>query len=308
MGGDGGPSVIIDGLRRAAKGRDIRFLISGPQITLAPLVANSGLNIEMVNAASVVESDESVLDAGRKRDSSMYRAVEEVADGRAEAVISAGRTDVYALLSRRMLGFKDQSRRSMPYATYIPTERGRPCVVLDLGVKIDCSTQDLVRFAEQGDRYARVILGLKKPTIGLVNLAEEWGDCLETVRQAEIELGKNRELFYHGFIDNIIAGSVDVAVVDGFRGNVFLKALQGQAKWYAEVTRDSLKRSIGALFAAGGLRAMKQKLDPNLHNGAMFLGLKSIAVKSHGSANAVGIATAVSITLDRLIPNADRLI
>jgi glycerol-3-phosphate acyltransferase PlsX len=189
-------------------------------------------------------------------------------------------------------------------ATFFPTRRGES-VMLDLGANVECDADNLVQFAVMGDVFARTALGLIQPTVGLLNVGSEDLKGNDAVRGANAQLRTGIvPVRFHGFIegDDIAAGTVDVVVTDGFTGNVALKTAEGIAKLFSESLRASFRHSplarIGYVFARGALKKLAARLDTRRYNGAMFLGLNGIVVKSHGSTDAFGFANAISVAID----------
>jgi glycerol-3-phosphate acyltransferase PlsX len=233
----------------------------------------------------------------------MRLAIDAVADGRADGIVSAGNTG--ALMAMAKIALKMLPGIDRPaIASFFPTQRGES-VMLDLGANIDCDADNLVQFALMGDAFARSVLGLTQPTIGLLNVGSEDLKGHEFVRAAATQLrAENSPVKFHGFIEgnDIAAGTVDVIVTDGFTGNVALKTAEGTARLFSEFLRAAFKHSllarIGYLFAADALKKMRERMDPRRYNGAMFLGLNGIAVKSHGGADALGFANAIGVAVD----------
>ena len=177
--------------------------------------------------------------------------------------------------------------------------------MLDLGANVESDAQDLYRFAIMGDAFARAVLGLARPKIGLLNVGSEDLKGRSEVKEA-CALLKNSKLSlnYHGFVEgnDIAAGTVDVVVTDGFTGNVALKTAEGTARlirtYLREAFNSSLVAQAGGLLAYGALKNVKEKLDERKRNGAMFLGLAGIAVKSHGGADAYSFCNAISVAVE----------
>jgi glycerol-3-phosphate acyltransferase PlsX len=233
----------------------------------------------------------------------MRLAIDAVRDGRADGVVSAGNTGALMAIAKFVLKTLPGIDRPA-IATIFPTRRGES-VMLDLGANIECDADNLVQFALMGDVFARTVLGLMQPTVGLLNVGSEDLKGNDAVRAAGARLrGGMTPIRFHGFIegDDIAAGTVDVIVTDGFTGNVALKAIEGVAKLFSESLRASFHHSlparIGYVFARGALKKFAARLDPRRHNGAMFLGLAGIAVKSHGSTDAFGFANAIGVAAD----------
>ena len=177
--------------------------------------------------------------------------------------------------------------------------------MLDLGANIECDAENLVQFALMGDVFARTVLGLVQPTVGLLNVGSEDLKGNDAVRAAGARLrGGVTPIRFHGFVegDDIPAGTVDVVVTDGFTGNVALKTAEGTAKLFSESLRAAFQHSmmarLGYLLARGALKKLAARIDPRRYNGAMFLGLAGIAVKSHGSTDAFGFANAIGVAID----------
>jgi len=192
-------------------------------------------------------------------------------------------------------------------ASFFPTQRGES-VMLDLGANVECDAENLVQFALMGDVFARTVLGLQEPRVGLLNVGSEEMKGHEAVRNAAVRLrAPDSPLKFYGFVegDGIAAGEVDVIVTDGFTGNIAVKTAEGTARLFTEFLRASLRHSltarIGYLFAHSALRKLRARLDPRRYNGAVFLGLAGICVKSHGSSDALGFANAVGVAVDMKI-------
>ena len=308
MGGDRAPAMVVKGADIALERHpNTRFLIFGAEPQVAPLVAKLP---RLFAASELHHTDEVVLDDAKPslalraaRRSSMRLAIDAVADGRADGVVSAGNTG--ALMAIAKFALKTLPGIDRPaIATFFPTRRGES-VMLDLGANIECDAENLVQFALMGDAFARSVLGLLRPTVGLLNVGSEDLKGNDAVRGAGARLrGGLTPIRFHGFVegDDIPAGTVDVVVTDGFTGNVALKTAEGTAKLFSESLRatfnHSLMARIGYLFARGALKKLAARIDPRRYNGAMFLGLRGIAVKSHGSTDAFGFANAIAVAVD----------
>ena len=233
----------------------------------------------------------------------MWHTIQSVKDGRAQVAVSAGNTG--ALMAVSMFGLGIIEGISRPAIAVIwPTLKGQ-CVVLDVGANVGATEEQLVDFAVMGEAFAHVVFGLSRPTVGLLNVGAEEQKGNEGVRgAAQILRDSNLPMAFQGFVegDDIAKGTVDVVVTDGFTGNIALKTAEGTARLVASYLRQALKRSllskVGAVVASGALNALKRKMDPRAQNGGVFLGLNGIVVKSHGSADAVGFASAVDLAVD----------
>jgi glycerol-3-phosphate acyltransferase PlsX len=308
MGGDRAPAMVLTGADIALERHPgTRFLLFGDEIQITPLLAKLP---RLAEAATLHHTDEAVADdakpsqalrAGRR--SSMRLAIDAVADGRADGIVSAGNTGALMAIAKFVLKTLPGIDRPA-IATLFPTRRGES-VMLDLGANVECDSDNLVQFALMGDVFARTVLALEQPSVGLLNVGSEDLKGNDAVRGAGARLrGGMTPIRFHGFIEgtDIAAGTVDVIVTDGFTGNVTLKAIEGVAKLFSESLRASFRHSlaarIGYVFARGALRKFAARLDPRLYNGAMFLGLAGIAVKSHGSTDAFGFANAIGVAID----------
>ena len=229
------------------------------------------------------------------------RAVSLVKNKEADAVVSAGNTGALMAMARFNLKMMEGIERPAIAALW-PTVRGES-IVLDVGASIGADEAHLVNLAAMGSAMARVLFSLERPSVGLLNIGVEEVKGLEEVREANalLRAAPSDHFGYHGFVegDDIGKGTVDVVVTEGFSGNIALKTAEGTARLVASYLRQALKRSlfskIGAVIASGALNALKRKMDPRAQNGGVFLGLNGIVVKSHGSADAVGFASALDI-------------
>ena len=307
MGGDIGASVVIPGAAISlARHPDSEFLLFGDR---ALIDAELAKHPEMQAVSRVIHTDVAVsmhdkpsqaLRRGRKT-SSMWLSIEAVKKGEADVAISAGNTGALMAMARfclRMLPGID----SPAIAGVWPTIRG-DSVVLDLGATIGADAEHLKALAVMGSAMARVLFDLERPTVGLLNIGveemkggEEIRAAAELLREANLP-----QLEFIGFVegDGIGKGAADVIVTEGFSGNIALKAAEGTARQFTEYLRSAMNRSwrsrIGYLFAKDAFRALRDKVDPNKSNGAVFLGLNGIVVKSHGGTDAEGFAYAVDV-------------
>ena len=259
---------------------------------------------EVVHTELVIAGDDKPSHAVRRgKGSSMWLAIDAVEQGKACAVVSAGNTGALMAMSKLIL-------RTLPgvsrpaIAGLFPTLRGE-CVMLDMGANVESDAQDLYRFAIMGDAFARAVLGLSRPKIGLLNVgAEELKGRGEVKEARDLIKANGHDLNFHGFVEgnDIAEGTVDVVVTDGFTGNIALKTVEGAAKLIRTYLKDAFASSpvarAGGLMAYGSLKAVREKLDHRRRNGAMFLGLNGIAVKSHGGADAYSFCNAISVAIE----------
>jgi glycerol-3-phosphate acyltransferase PlsX len=309
MGGDAGPSVVVSALGRAVQRHPaVKFILHGDEAALNALLKKR--LIKLTHRVSVRHAPERVrmeekpsLALRRGRNTSMWRAIESVKNGEAEVVVSAGNTGALMAMSMYQLGVIEGISRPA-IAGIWPTKKGQ-CVVLDIGANVECDADQLVDFAVMGEAFARAVLGIERPTVGLLNVGSEDVKGHEAVKGAAHML-RNAPLpmEFAGFIegDDIAEGDIDVVVTDGFTGNIALKTAEGTAKLVVFYLRSALKRSLlsqlGAFFASGALKALRRKLDPRTSGGGMFLGLNGVVVKSHGGTDALGFASATDMAIE----------
>ena len=310
MGGDRAPGVVLDGLEIAAERHpQARFLLVGDEGVLAPLIAQRrrvAASCTVRHTAAMIPSEMRPTQALRVRGSSMRIAIDAVADGEAQGVVSAGNTG--ALLALAKIVIKTLPGIARPAMAAIgPSARG-DVVMLDLGANVQCDARNLVEFAIMGDVFARTVLGLTSPSIGLLNVGVEEMKGDERVKQAADVLRMSHlAANFHGFVEgnDIASGTVDVVVTDGFTGNVALKTGEGALKLVGDLLRQifqgSLAGRIAYLLAKPGLDRMRVWLDPRRYNGAVMVGLNGVVVKSHGGTDALGFAHAVDVAMDMVV-------
>ena len=308
MGGDDAPSMVIRGANLAAARRTgAHFTFFGDRQAIEPLLSRAKAlagRAEIVHSDSVISGDTKPSQALRRgRDSSMGLAIKAVADGKADAVVSAGNTGALMAMSKFGLRMLPGIRRPA-IAGVLPTRRGE-VVFLDLGANIECDSDNLVDFAAMGAVFAQTVLGRVEPTVGILNVGNEDLKGHDEVREAAAILRKvDSHFVFQGFVegDDITSGTIDVVVTDGFTGNVALKTAEGVTKLYSNFLRRALSGSwrgrLGYALARPAFRALREKIDPRRHNGAMFLGLNGTVVKSHGGTDALGYATALEVAID----------
>ena len=308
MGGDHAPDIVIEGAGIARERvPNLQFIIYGDETRIVPLLTRFPILkncCEVRHTDKIISAYEKPSRALRRgRDSSMGQAIQAVKDGQAHAAVLAGNTGAQMALAKFIL-------RTMPgidrpaLASLIPTSRGES-IMLDLGANVECDENNLVQFAIMGAAFARTVLGVTKPTVAILNVGVEELKGSDAIKEADRMLREvNIAMDYKGFTegDGIGAGEVDVVVTDGFTGNIAIKTVEGTAKMIANLLKLSLKESlmskIGALFAGSSLSSLKNHLDPNNHNGAVFMGLNGLVIKSHGGASAEGFASAIGVAVD----------
>ncbi|MGC5795849.1 phosphate acyltransferase PlsX [Sphingomonas sp. NFX23] len=305
MGGDDGLAVMLAGVARARhQFEGMHFFLVGDEAAIREgLKAHPNLsqNSEIVHAPEVVGSSEKPSQAIRRaKKTSMGIAIDLVKQGRAAAAVSSGNTGALmamAKISLRMLPGIDRPA----LAARLPTLGDTDMVMLDLGANTECDARNLVQFAIMGAAYARTALDIPHPRVALLNIGSEDMKGTDEIRDAAAQLRATPavDMQFNGFIegDRLSRGEVDVVVCDGFSGNIALKTAEGTARFVADLLkrafRSSVRSKLGFLISRPATELLRDHLDPNNHNGAVFLGLNGIVVKSHGGATERGVATAI---------------
>jgi len=310
MGGDNAPDMVVGGIAVARERYpELKVLLYGDKAKIDPEMAkHPGLSeiVEIRHTEKAIGSDEQPAQALRRgRDSSMRLAINAVKEGEAAGVVSAGNTGALMAMAKYVL--KTQSGIDRPaMVSFFPTTRGESAM-LDLGANVDCDSNNLVQFAIMGAAFARIELGVERPTVGLLNIGVEdvkGNDAVKTAGQ--ILRDGEFDFEFAGFVegDDIGAGTVDVYVTDGFSGNVAIKTAEGIARLYTgflnDAFRSSLISKIGYALAKPALDRLRAHMDPRAYNGAMFLGLNGVVVKSHGGTDAKGFAHAIDVAVDMI--------
>lgn len=306
MGGDHGLEIVIPAVISVqADHPEVSFILVGDADSIqAALQTNAKADdprITIQHASQQVAMDESPALALRsKKDSSMRVAINLVKEGKAAACVSAGNTGALMATARFVLKTLPGIERPAIISA-LPTMKGHT-YVLDLGANVDSSVDHLVQFAVMGSVLAELVDGIDQPTVGLLNIGEEEMKGNERVKEAANQLAQT-DLNYIGFVegDALYRGAVDVLVCDGFVGNVALKASEGVVHMISYFLRESFNLNIftkfAGLIASPVLNHFKKELDPRAHNGANFIGLQGIVIKSHGGADAFAFANAIKIAI-----------
>ncbi|WP_174293119.1 phosphate acyltransferase PlsX [Sphingomonas bacterium] len=325
MGGDEGLAVMLAGVARARRRHEeMRFLLVGDESAIAAGLKNHpnlSQHSEIVHAPETVEAAEKPTQAIRRaKTTSMGIAIDLVKRGRAAAAVSSGNTGALmamAKLALRMLPGIDRPALAAP----LPTLGDNDVVMLDLGANTECDARNLVQFAIMGAAYARIIFDLERPRVGLLNIGsedqkgtDEIRDAAHTLRETANGAVGGLPLDFTGFVegDKLARGDHDVIVCDGFAGNIALKTAEGTARFVADLLKrafsSSARSKIGFLISRPATELLRDHLDPNNHNGAVFLGLNGVVVKSHGGANELGVATAIGNAAKLVSANLTRRI
>lgn len=307
MGGDSGPEAMVAGAANAWRRRDdLSFVLFGDESAIrAELARHPGLAAvsDVVHCDDVITGDDRPSQAIRRaKTTSMGLAIAAVKEGEAQAAVSGGNTGAMMAMAKLAL-------RTMPgihrpaLAALLPTLGDNDLVMLDLGANTECDVDNLVQFAVMGAVYARVVLELERPRVQLLNIGTEELKGTDELKAAAAILRGSEHLHmrFDGFIegDKLSRGDVDVIVTDGFSGNIALKSLEGTARFVTDLLKraftSSVRSKIGFLISRPATELLRHHLDPNNHNGAVFLGLNGLIVKSHGGANEAGVANAIRV-------------
>jgi phosphate acyltransferase len=302
MGGDNAPAAPVSGaLEVAAEGYEILLVGDEPVLRaeLSRQGARSHPGIELVHAPDIISSGEDGARAVRsKPGSSVATACRLVGEGRAGAAVSAGNTG--AMLAAATLSMRRVPGVIRPaIAVVLPSAGGAPVVLLDAGASAEARAEHFPQLALMGRLFARDVLGVARPRVGLLSIGEEEGKGSEVVQAAHALL-----LGTPGFVGNvegrdISGGAIDVVVTDGFTGNVVLKTMEGVAAFLMGEVRQAIRAStlgrIGGVLVRPSLRRMRDRIDPETYGGAVLLGVRGLAVIGHGNTRGRGIANAVRV-------------
>jgi glycerol-3-phosphate acyltransferase PlsX len=305
MGGDEGLAVMLAGVARARRRFEgMKFILVGDEAAIRGGLENHPnltAHSEIVHAPDTVGSSDRPSQAIRRaKTTSMGIAIDLVKQGRAGAAVSSGNTG--ALMAMAKLALRTMPGIDRPaLAALLPTLGENDVVVLDLGANTECDARNLVQFAVMGAAYARTAMDLQRPRVALLNIGTEDQKGTDIIRDAAAALraADHLPLDFTGFVegDRLSRGQVDVIVCDGFSGNIALKTAEGTARFVADLLRrafqSSIRSKIGFLISRPATDLLRHHLDPNTHNGAVFLGLNGLVVKSHGGATELGVATAI---------------
>ncbi len=299
LGTDHGPAVVVEGALGASRRHGVVVSLVGPERALREELVRAGAGsaaVEVVDAPEAVGMAEKVSLATLKKRSSIQVALECLRDGQADAFFSAGNTAACWTIARRVLGTLEEVDRPA-LAALVPNHDGRT-VVVDVGANAECKARHLEEFAIMANAYARGVLGIARPRVGLMSVGEEDTKGNELVREAH-EVLKRSSLNFVGNVEghDLFTGKVDVVVMDGFTGNVALKASETAAELVLELVRAGLPRGLrGALlrpFLKPAFEAVKRRSDPAQIGGAPLLGLRGCCVIGHGKSSARAIEAGI---------------
>lgn len=301
MGADLGLEPVVEGVIRSLKIKDFIINLVGDSAQINPLLEKISSDykkrIIVTHADSFIKMDESASNAIRRCDSSIYIGIDILRDNKADAIVSAGHSGATMSLATLRLGRVDGISRPA-ICTLMPTTKSTPSLILDAGANTDCKSEYLVDFALMGYEYAKEVLGITNPKVGLLANGEEDNKGNELTKEA-FALLKN-ESYFIGNVEggDIFNGSVDVIVCDGFIGNIVLKTSEGVAKTIALILKSEIKKSnifikLAAFILKGVFGALKLKTDYAEYGGAPLLGINKVVIISHGKSNARAIECAI---------------
>lgn len=313
MGGDFGPDVIVPAAVKVLENnKNLDIILVGDQQVLEPYLSQLSpaiiKHLSIHHASEKVEMDDAPAMALRKKkDSSMRVAINLVQQNKASAVVSAGNTG--ALMATAKFVLKTLNGISRPaIVSTLPSVSGHTHM-LDLGANVDCSAEHLMQFAVMGSVLAEVMDNHKLPKVGLLNIGSEAMKGNAQVKEADALLVDVKGINYIGFVeaDDIFHAPVNVVVCDGFVGNVSLKTAEGVAKMISQFMKNEFKRNwytkLAAIIALPVLKALKDRIDPRVYNGASFLGLRGIVIKSHGGADIFAFSKAIETAVQQVEEN-----
>jgi glycerol-3-phosphate acyltransferase PlsX len=303
MGSDSAPVVEVDGAIQAAAQYGVAIVLVGLEDRIREHLAKhdtSGLSIEVVHASEVITMDDAAATAvRRKRDSSIRVAARMMRDGDVSGIVSAGNTGAVMATSKLVVGTLPVVDRPALSAV-LPTQKGKPAILLDVGANVDCKPLHLEQFAIMGDIYSRAIFGIRRPRVGLLSIGEEDSKGNELTKEAFKSL-KRAAINFIGNVEgrDIFKGEVDVFVCDGFTGNVVLKLSEGLIETFTAMLGQELKKTVSAklgyILSQHAFRDFKKRLDYSEYGGAPLLGINGITIVCHGRSNANAIKNAIRV-------------
>ena len=305
MGGDGSPKKVIDGIIYNHKSnQENYFKIFGDKNQISKLINNKidKRFYEIIHTENTVKSTDSPLEAAKKgKDTSMWLSIESVKKKESDIVISAGNTGALLVISKLNLKMIENIDKPALSALW-PNKKGMS-VVLDLGANIECSSKNLVDFSIMGSALYKSLYPKENPNVALLNIGSEELKGNETIKETFQKLNekKSKNLNFSGYIEGnqLMDGNVNVIVSDGFTGNVALKTAEGTANFITNELKQALNGNllgkISSLLNISNLRKFKKRLDPRLYNGAIFIGLDTPVVKSHGGTDYIGFSNSLDV-------------
>jgi phosphate acyltransferase len=307
MGSDKAPEPEVRGAILAARQFDVRVHLVGPEDILRPVLRHAlhgqRLPVFIVPASEWITMTDKAAQAVRnKRDSSMRVGLKMVREGRAAGFFTAGNTGAAMATAKMVLGMLAGVDRPA-LTTILPTPNGLPSLLLDVGANVDCEPENLAQFAMMGQMYAKHVLKIEEPRVGLLSIGEEDAKGNSLTRDT-FPLLRELPIHFMGNVEgrDLFNGRCDVAVCDGFVGNVALKSVEGAAHLFGTMLRQSLKSTVtsqvGALLSKKALQEFKKSLDYSEYGGAPLLGVRGVCIVGHGSSNARAVMNGIRVAAE----------
>jgi glycerol-3-phosphate acyltransferase PlsX len=316
MGSDHSPMVEVDGAIQAATQYGISIVLVGQEDRIREHLDKQDAvdpPIEIVHASEVITMEDSAATAARrKKDSSIRVAAKLMRDGAVSGVVSAGNTGAVMATVKMVQGTLPVVDRPA-LSTVLPTQKGKPAILLDVGANVDCKPHHLEQFAIMGDIYSRAIFGIRRPRVGLLSIGEEDTKGNELTKES-FKFLKIAPINFIGNVEgrDIFKGDVDVIVCDGFTGNVALKLSEGLIETFTAMLgqelRKTLSAKVGYIFAQNAFNHFRKRLDYSEYGGAPLLGMKGITIVCHGRSNANAIKNAIRVANEFCKHNVNQVI
>jgi len=298
MGGDFGPTPIIEGVIEALKKRDFTAYLVGDEEKIKPLVPSNLLKkVRFINSKDVIKMSDGATEAVKRKDSTIYKSIELLKNKEVDGVVSAGHSGATMSLATLRLGrIKGIKRPSI--VTFMPTIKKHYTLVLDVGANVDCDSNNLYQFGLMGEVYAQVVLNKQTPKIGLLSNGEEESKGNSVTKEAFLKLKPLDNFIGNVEGGDIFKGDVDVIVCDGFIGNILLKTSEGVAETISTLIKQEIRSSgilqkIGALLLKPVFKGLKKATDYAEYGGAPLLGVNGCVIISHGKSNSKAIKNAI---------------
>ena len=305
MGGDNSPSKVLSGISEyLKKNKNVYFRIFGQNEIIKNEILKNEIKknfYEIINCEEVINDNDSPLSAAKKKNTSMWQAINDVKEKNSDVIVSAGNTGALFVISKLNINMIENIDK--PALAALWPNKVDMNVVLDLGANVECDAKNFEDFALMGAALHKSLFPLDDSKVALLNIGSEEIKGNETNKKAYqiLENKKNQLYEFCGYIEgnNIMDGDVNVIVTDGFTGNVALKTAEGTANFISTELRkaltDGIIAKISSLLNSNNLKKFKKRLDPRLYNGAIFLGLESPVIKSHGSTDYIGFANSIDV-------------
>ena len=305
MGGDNSPAKVLSGISEfLKKNSNVFFRIFGPKLILDDEISKVSIKknfFEIINCEDVIKDNDSPLTAAKKKDTSMWQAINDVKEKNSDVIISAGNTGALFVISKLNINMIENIAK--PALAGLWPNKIDMNIVLDLGANVECDEKNFEEFALMGAALHNALFPLDKSKVALLNIGSEEIKGHETIKKAyqNLENKKNQLYEFCGYIEgnHIMDGNINVIVTDGFTGNVALKTAEGTANFISTELKKALTHGlfakISSLININNLKKFKNRLDPRLYNGAILLGLESPVIKSHGSTDYIGFANSLDV-------------